>query len=146
MTQLCDHLCNENLETMIYLMARVIMTETITLQLGVKEALATMIVNRANDDNIPLNEILRDTKLFNSWNSKKIQPMQVPIYDPEFQVCLRTARRACSGLLHDRTLGSTAFHHLSESPEWTLDWLPIIEINPLVFYKFDHNFKIKELL
>ena len=56
---------------------------------------------------------------------------------PAYASCLRIARRAMAGAIHDPTGGATRFHLIDAAPDWARGMLPCATLGGFVFYRQD---------
>ena len=131
----------------LYRFARILYAESGASSLAAVEALASMANNLRKKRRLSgeathslgegWSDIVNDDKIFESLvrDSTRQQDLFVDSGRLDFQMCLRTARRAISGILPDTVMGATRFHHSTELPEWATGEGYISEIDELFFYK-----------
>ena len=111
-----------------------------------REAVAAVVINRvriAEDKGgywwgEDIVSVCQKPYQFSCWlpqDPNLYQISSVTARDPLFATCLRIARRAVLGLLHDPTLGATHYHASSIRPGWARDQKPVARIGRHVFYK-----------
>jgi len=117
-------------------LARIIYAETGARSLRSAEALAVMTMNLCAKSGRHLSEIVSDKTVFESLDqdSARHQDLFVNSARPDFQMCLRVARRAMAGLLADTVMMGTRFHRASEMPDWAISEGYVAEIDNLFFY------------
>ena len=104
------------------------------------EAVANVIINRVKKAGWwgkTVKEVCLKPRQFSCWNKEDANAIKLNgdlSSEPIFDVCVRVARRALSGLLPDRTKGSTHYHNLSVNPHWATGLVPNAQIGNHLFY------------
>ena len=120
----------------LYQIARVVYAETHASTLRLVEAMASMIANIAHVTGRDYSDIISDSELFNSLDSKSENNklLFVNASDNKFQMCLRVVSRMLHGALPDSCNGATRFHHADKMPAWSTSRGYIADIDGLLFY------------
>jgi cell wall hydrolase len=110
-----------------------------------KEAVAAVVMNRvlraaerggAWWGNNVAEVVLRPWQ-FSCWNRKdpnRHKILAIDPDDPNFQCCIRIARRAVTGALQDPTDGATHYHTKRARPDWSVGRIPSAIIGNHEFY------------
>lgn len=110
-----------------------------------KEAVAAVVMNRVARAQTRENhwwghtvsEVVLCPWQFSCWNRNdpnRARILAVDAQDPNFQTCLRIARRAVAGALADPTGGATHYHAKRARPLWSVGRIPSAVIGNHKFY------------
>jgi len=110
-----------------------------------KEAVASVIVNRANRAQVrggywwgnTIEAVCRKPWQFSCWNENDPNRDKILSVQPGhrvFDTCIRIARRAVSGCLQDSTKGATHYHTKTVTPPWSRGKPVCAEIGRHQFY------------
>ena len=137
--------------TTIDIMARTIWGEARGETLSVKNAIASVILNRYKISQeykdywggSTIAEICQETHQFSCWNENDMsyeKLMAVDVDDKCFAECKRIASRAVRGLLPDVVSGAEHFHTVSVQPRWAENYISVEHIGSHLFYKLGAQF------
>lgn len=113
----------------VYKIARVVYNETGAKSLPLVEAFTAMIMNIARAGNVSPVDVICDKQIFMARNCD-----DVCASSREFQMCVRTVRRAMRGNLPDSVFGATRFHWACDMPSWAIARGYIADVDGMLFY------------
>ena len=113
----------------VYKVARVVYNETGAKSLPLVEAFTAMIMNIALAGNVSPVDVICDKQIFMARDNN-----DVCAASREFQMCVRTVRRAMRGNLPDSVFGATRFHWTCDMPSWAVARGYIADVDGMLFY------------
>lgn len=113
----------------VYKVARVVYNETGAKSLPLVEAFTSMIMNIARAGNVSPVDVICDKQIFMARDNN-----DVCAASREFQMCVRTVRRAMRGNLPDSVFGATRFHWACDMPGWAVARGYIADVDGMLFY------------
>jgi hypothetical protein len=128
---------NDNVSIVAHKVARAIYAETYGAHLPAIEALASMVTNICLHTKRDLSDIVDDPMIFESANknSARYKDRLADAARPQFQICLRAAKRMMNGQIPDIVMGAKRFHRAEDLPEWATSVGYVAEVGDLFFYK-----------